>query len=62
MRLVGYPTSQSLGLLRNGNAFPGSGLRFLDVRVLDSQAPDIDIIADRGDNVMLQHISLRRKD
>jgi len=53
MRLIGRPTSQSLGLLRNGNAFPGSGLRFLDVRVLDSQAPDIDVITDCGDNVVL---------
>lgn len=59
MRLAGKQTSQSLGLLRNGNAFPGCGLHFLDVRVLDSQAPDIDIITDRGDNIMLRHISFR---
>lgn len=45
--------TRSLRLLRNGNTFPGNGLRFLDVQVLNSQAPDIDIITNRGDNVVL---------
>ena len=48
--------SLSFGLLRHA----GLALSLLDKRVLDREAPDIDVVAYRGDNVKLEEIKISK--
>lgn len=50
------PISLSFGLLRHA----GLALSLLDERVLDREAPDIDVVAYRGDDVKLEEIRISK--